>query len=168
MQIINFFSEDIQFNLPNKKKLISWITKIIKNENFYMQSAERKAMAKREGTPYTKHNVPCALNFIFCSDTYLQKLNQKFLDHDSFTDVLTFDHAGMGDERRVSCAIEGDVFISIDRVKENARDYNNSFSNELNRVMIHGILHLIGYSDKTSKEKVLMRKKEDDCLSLLK
>ncbi|MBW8051746.1 MAG: rRNA maturation RNase YbeY [Cytophagales bacterium] len=158
---INFFSEDIQFDLPNKKKVIPWITKIIKNEGFSVNQ----------------------LNFIFCSDNYLQKLNRKHLGHDTLTDVLTYNHAGMGKKEQgakgkgqgarnapglpgTPCAIEGDIFISIDRVKENARHYDNSFPDELARVMIHGILHLLGYSDKTDKEKALMREKEDDCLSL--
>ena len=152
---INFFSEDIQFDLPNKKKVISWTTKIIENEGFSVNQ----------------------INFIFCSDTYLQKLNLKYLGHDTLTDVLTFDHAGIGKKEQgarnppglpgTPRTIEGDIFISIDRVKENARDYENSFPDELARVMIHGVLHLLGYSDKTDTGKALMRKKEDDCLSLL-
>ena len=155
MQTINFFSEDIQFDLPNKKKVTSWITKIIKNEGFSVNQ----------------------LNFIFCGDNYLQKLNRKHLGHDTSTDVLTFDHAGTRGEgtgdggRGTLCAMRhapcaGDIFISIDRVKENARDYDNSFPDELARVMIHGILHLLGYRDKTAKGKASMREKEDDCLSL--
>ena len=193
MQTINFFSEDIQFDLPNKKKVIPWIIKIIKNEGFSMQNAERNAMAKGGGTfrGYPGPHAPCALNFIFCSDNYLQKLNLKYLGHDTLTDVLTFDHTGMGNKeqgtrgkgkgarnapelpgtprtmRSAPRAIEGDIFISIDRVKENARDYDNSFPNELARVMIHGVLHLLGYSDKTDKGKALMSEKEDACLSLL-
>ena len=149
MQTINFFSEDIQFDLPNKKKVISWITKIIKNEGFSVNQ----------------------LNFIFCGDNYLQKLNRKHLGHDTSTDVLTFDHTEARDEGRGAlCAMRyapcaGDIFISIDRIKENARDYDNSFPDELARVMIHGILHLLEYSDKTDKGKALMREKEDEFLS---
>ena len=99
------------------------------------------------------------INYIFCSDNYLHQINFQYLDHDTFTDIITFDQSDKDQ-------IEGDIFISIDRVHENANERNISFVNELHRVMIHGILHLLGYNDKTPKEKQLMREKEDECLSL--
>ena len=99
------------------------------------------------------------INFIYCSDEYLLEMNKKYLDHDYFTDVITFDYS----EDKI---VSGDIFISIDRVEANARDLAISFDEELNRVMIHGVLHLIGFNDKSDEEKQQMREKEDTCLSL--
>lgn len=102
------------------------------------------------------------LNYIFCSDDYLHEINVKYLSHDFLTDVITFDNSeDEGD-------IEGDIFISIDRVQENAVDVNTSLERELSRVVLHGLLHLLGYNDKSDSEKISMRKKEDSYLSLLK
>ncbi len=101
------------------------------------------------------------LNYIFCSDTYLHKLNVQYLNHDTYTDIITFDNAESEDN------IEGDVFISIERVKENAELLQTPFDKELQRVMIHGVLHLCSYQDKSKAEKERMREKEDACLSLL-
>lgn len=100
------------------------------------------------------------LSFIFCSDEYLLNINREYLKHDYFTDVITFNYV-------VNKIINGDIFISIDRVKENALANNQNFIIELKRVMIHGVLHLIGYNDKTAKEKVIMTQKEDYYLSLV-
>ncbi|MGC6490821.1 MAG: rRNA maturation RNase YbeY [Flavobacteriales bacterium] len=94
------------------------------------------------------------INYIFCDDSYLLEKNQIFLKHNTLTDIITFDYS----EKKV---LNADIFISIDRVKENAINFVVPFDSELRRVMIHGILHLIGYKDKTDKEKVQMREKED-------
>lgn len=99
------------------------------------------------------------LNYVFCDDEYLLDLNKRYLDHDTFTDIITFDYTE-NDE------INGEVYISIDRVGENAETYNASFDDELNRVMVHGLLHLCGYADKTEEEKAGMRSKENEYLKL--
>tara|TARA_B100000929_G_C15255442_1_gene334789 strand:+ start:23 stop:433 length:411 start_codon:yes stop_codon:yes gene_type:complete len=99
------------------------------------------------------------INIIFCDDTFLLIKNKKYLNHSSLTDILTFDFS-------TKKSLSGDIFISTERVKENATKYNVPFNNELNRVIIHGVLHLLGYKDKTEKEKKIMRKKEDFYLSL--
>ncbi len=99
----------------------------------------------------------CA-NFIFCNDPYLIEINKAYLSHDTFTDIITFDNSDSPD------SIETDIFISIERVKENAAIQNTEFIKELYRVMIHGILHLLGYRDKTSEEKKIMREQENIAL----
>ena len=99
--------------------------------------------------------------YIFCSDNYLLKINKQYLKHNTFTDIITFDHS-------YDNLISGDIFVSIDRVKDNARQLGIHFENELHRVMIHGILHLAGYNDKTDKQELLMRKTEDKYLDKLK
>jgi rRNA maturation RNase YbeY len=134
-----FFTEDISFTLRNKNKLRKWIQVVIGNEK----------------------KLPGSLNFVFCSDEYLHKLNVQYLDHDTLTDIITFDLSENADE------ISGEIYISIDRVKENAKKFTVPFYNELQRVMIHGILHLAGYHDKTQEQVTIMRGKEDKCLSLL-
>ena len=138
-QEIRFFTEDISFTLKDKNKLRKWIQVVIDNEG------------KLSGD----------LNYIFCSDDFLYKLNIEYLNHDTLTDIITFDLSEDADE------ISGEIYISIDRVKENAKKFKVSFYNELHRVMIHGILHLAGYHDKTQEEVSIMRGKEDKCLSLL-
>jgi rRNA maturation RNase YbeY len=136
--MVNFnYVADIQ--LDNEEKLSKWIAHTITLE------------AHHEG----------AINYIFCDDEYLNKLNVKYLNHDTFTDIISFDYSS-GKE------ISGDVFISIDRVKENALSLETSFNSELYRVMIHGILHYCGYNDKSEEEKTLMRNKEDQHLQVLK
>lgn len=140
MADIDFFSQDIPFKVPRPAKTRRWIREVI--------SLERKALVH--------------LNYIFCSDDHLLQMNQQYLQHDTFTDILTFDNSEQPGH------IEGDVFVSIDRVSANAETLGVSFDEELHRVIIHGVLHLIGYGDKTSAEKALMRKKEDAYLSLRK
>ena len=135
---INFFSEEINFVLKKKKQLRSWIEIALKNE--------------------TQKNH--CLNYIFCSDSFLSVLNVKYLNHDTLTDIITFDYSD-------GINIIGDIYISIERIKENSAKFNTSFAGELNRVMIHGVLHLCGYKDKTKLEKKLMTEKEDYYLSLL-
>jgi rRNA maturation RNase YbeY len=135
---INFFTEELTFILPQKKNIRKWIEEIIHREN----------------------KKPGILNFIFCSDAYLLDLNIKYLNHNTFTDVITFDQSLDGTD------ISGDIYISIDRIKENAKTFKTRFNSELNRVMCHGILHLIGYNDKTSEESRIIKGKEDYYLSL--
>ena len=135
---LNYYFEEIdEFTFSEKTN--EWIEKIIQSE-------------KKEAGD---------ISFIFCSDHYLLGINKEFLNHDYFTDVITFDYVE-GDK------ISGDIFISIDRVKENAETFNVTYKNELNRVMIHGILHLLGYKDKSVQEKQLMTQKEDEYLSKLR
>lgn len=139
MPSVQFFEEDVSFQLPNEELVSTWIDRIIESEGYSLQE----------------------LNFIFCSDDYLHKINLDYLKHDTLTDIVTFDNS---DEEK---EIEGDIFISIDRVKDNAKDQSVSFDEELQRVIIHGVLHLLGYGDKTEEEKKQMREKEEGCLSLL-
>lgn len=136
--MIRYFSEEIEFK-PNDAQAISdWLETSIVSE------------AKNVG----------ALSFIFCTDDQLLEINQQHLNHDFFTDVITFDY-GEG-----SSTLSGDIFISIDRVKDNASSLSVEFNNELHRVMVHGVLHLCGYKDKTEADEKEMRMKEDHYLSL--
>jgi probable rRNA maturation factor len=137
MDKIIYNVEDIDFLLPNEQPLSIWIEKTIEQEK------------KELG----------AVSYIFCSDDYLHEMNVEYLNHDTLTDVITFPY---GDN-----PIEGDIFISVDRVKDNAKDLNIPFGNELHRVMIHGILHLCGYRDETDEEETEIRQKEDKYLALL-
>ena len=100
------------------------------------------------------------LTIIFCSDDYLLEVNREHLNHDYYTDIITFDYSDFP-------TVSGDLFISVDRVKENATDFNVSFEHELHRVIIHGFLHLCGYFDKTNEDELLMRSKENQALSLI-
>ena len=100
------------------------------------------------------------ITFVFCDDNYLHKINLEFLDHDTYTDIITFDYSA-GNE------IVSEVYISVDRVAENAKKFSQTFENEIHRVMIHGVLHLCGYKDKLAKDKQIMRDKENHYLSLL-
>ena len=100
------------------------------------------------------------ITFVFCDDSYLHKINLEFLDHDTYTDVVTFDYS-VGNE------LVSEIYISTERVEENAKKYSETFENEIHRVMIHGLLHLCGYKDKLSEEKKIMRDKENHYLSLL-
>lgn len=140
MAEIFFFTESINFTLKNKKHLRSWLIKCAANE---------------------KQNIS-ELNYIFCSDNYLRKINKQFLNHDYFTDIITFPTSTPGDKN-----ISGDIFISIDRVRDNAKSYGVRINEELHRVMVHGLLHLCGYGDKTAAEVKVMRGKEAECLGKL-
>jgi probable rRNA maturation factor len=131
------FNYETEFEIKNESEYSSWISNIILSEG------------KTEGE----------INYIFCNDDYLLDLNQKHLNHDTLTDIISFDYS-VGNE------IHGDVFISIERVQENALDFNVSFSEELNRVIAHGILHYCGYKDKTKEDEETMRKKEDEKLKM--
>ncbi len=99
------------------------------------------------------------LDYVFCSDEFLLQMNQEYLHHDTFTDIITFDYSN-------GKTISGDIFISTERVKENSETYGVDFENELLRVMSHGVLHLMGYGDKSIPEKELMRKKEDEKIKM--
>jgi len=129
--VITFHSEGIEFDLDNAEKTQEWILQTIENE---------------EGTL-------SFINYIFCNDTYLHRINVEYLDHDTYTDIITFPYA--------SDTIESDIFISIDRIRENAKTFDVTFERELYRVMIHGVLHLLGYADKTEEEQKAMRARED-------
>lgn len=135
--LISFFSEDINFNLAQSEFFSVWLQKLIKTYN----------------------KITGDISYIFCSDEYLHKLNVEHLNHDTLTDIITFDytHAGI---------ISGDIFISIDRIKENSNSFSVTFEQELTRVMAHGVLHLIGFKDKNQEEKDEMRTEEDKAISL--
>lgn len=135
---ILFFEEDIKFSLPDKNKHKRWLKGIAGNEGFAIEE----------------------LNYIFCSDEYLLQINQEYLKHNTYTDIITFDNS---DSDKV---IISDIFISIDRVKENATKENTAFENELLRVMSHGLLHLMGYKDKKPEDKLKMRDLEDQSIRL--
>jgi rRNA maturation RNase YbeY len=137
--LIQFFYEEIDFSLENEGKVTAWIEDTIAGEAL----------------------EPGVINIIFCSDDYLLDLNQRFLDRDTLTDVIAFDYA---DEEK---SVSGDVFISIERIQDNAIKFKISEDHELFRVIIHGILHLCGYTDKTDEEKSEMTVLEDKYLSLL-
>ena len=135
---IYFFTEDIAFTLEKEGKTKIWIAQILQAEG------------------YTAKNI----NYIFCSDNHLLTMNQQYLNHNTLTDIITFDNTEEAD------MLEADIFISIDRVRENASGLNKNFNDELDRVVIHGLLHLLGLNDKTEAGKKEMREKEDACLSL--
>jgi probable rRNA maturation factor len=138
MASINFFTEDIPFKLERARVTRQWLKQAIHLEG------------KRVGQ----------LNFIFCSDEHLYDINVSYLQHETFTDIITFDNSDSGD------VVEGDIFISVDRVFENSLKYGRPFLEELYRIMIHGTLHLLGYSDKGRRTKREMTEKEDFYLTL--
>ncbi len=133
--VILYFKEDIDFDLPSETRLEAWIKATIATEQAKLQQ----------------------LSYIFCSDTYLHQLNVEYLDHDTLTDVISFPYAEPPN-------IQGDIFISIDRIRENAATFGVAFEQELLRVMSHGLLHFCGYGDKTEAEAQLMRTKENEAL----
>jgi rRNA maturation RNase YbeY len=130
------FNYETDFLLDNNERIALWISKVISNEGFKEDE----------------------INYIFCDDEYLHKLNVEFLNHDTFTDIISFDYS-------VGKIIQGDIFISIERVKENAKNFDVTFLDELNRVIVHGVLHYCGYKDKTEKDASLMREKENHYLA---
>ena len=135
---IHFFSEEIPYTLKEKLNRKRWLTKIATNAGFKIKE----------------------LNYVFCSDEYLYQMNRDYLKHDTYTDIITFDNSEKKDD------IEGDIFISIDRVRENAKTLAQEVETEMNRVLAHGLLHLMGYKDKTQKEAALMRLKEEESIKL--
>ena len=130
--MIQFCTEDVTFSLKEKLKHKAWLNEV----------------AKQEGKKILE------LSYVFCSDEYLLQINQEYLNHDTLTDIVTFDNSE--DPKK----IEGDIFISIDRVKENGEKLG-TYETELERVMVHGLLHLLGYKDKKKEDKALMTEKED-------
>ncbi|MEJ2904017.1 rRNA maturation RNase YbeY [Pedobacter panaciterrae] len=136
---INFFTEDTNYTIKKKTVIKDWLKSAIAAEGYLLKE----------------------LNFILCSDEYLLRINQDYLNHDTYTDVITFDNS---EELKT---IVGDIFISIERIKENAATFKHTVEQELCRVMIHGALHLLGYKDKTKAAKTLMTAREDHYLALL-
>lgn len=155
--MISFNTEDIKFTLKNKPQIKKWVVSIIEK----------------------KHKAG-DISFTFCSDEFLLGINKQYLNHNTYTDIITFDYSedntgfstpleattrgNKSKATKVSVPISGDIFISIDRVKENAEKFSKSFEDELHRVIIHGVLHLLGYKDKTKIAKAEMTKQEDLCL----
>ena len=134
---VSFHSEQIKYTISNASSISEWL----------------KEVCTKEGKSLLE------VSYIFCSDAYLLEMNRQFLDHDYLTDVITFDYCDGND-------VSGDVFISVDRVSENAISVRASTIDEMHRVIVHGLLHLIGYNDKSKAEKTLMTEKEDYYLSL--
>ncbi|MCF8283782.1 MAG: rRNA maturation RNase YbeY [Sphingobacteriales bacterium] len=130
---IHLFEEDINIKIDKKLALKKWIKETIEHEGYKLSE----------------------LNYIFCSDEYLHDMNLSYLNHDTLTDIITFDNSD------IDQLIIGDIFISVDRVKENANKFNVPFFEELNRVMVHGVLHLLGYKDKKKIEQEKMREREN-------
>ncbi len=135
--MVTYFFEDTDFKLKNKTKIKKWLKLVAESEVFSLG----------------------ALSVIFCSDNYILDINQRFLQHDYFTDIITFDYSE-GEK------ISGDLFISVDSVRENSIEYETEFEEELHRVIVHGVLHLIGYDDHTDEDIRTMRSKENYYLSL--
>jgi len=134
--MIQYFSET-NFEITSKNKITSWLEFVIEQE----------------------HREPGEINYIFCDDDYLLNINIKYLKHNTLTDIISFDYT-VGD------IISGDIYISVERVKDNSRSLGVIFQDELHRVILHGVLHYLGYKDKSEKEKKEMRTKEDYYLSL--
>jgi len=133
------FNYETDFILEHTENLLKWISEAI----------------------LTEHCKEGEINYIFCSDDYLHKINMDFLEHDTLTDIISFDYS-------VGKELHGDIYISVDRVRENASDFEVPFDDEMSRVMIHGVLHYCGYKDKTEEDKRAMRSKEDYYLSMRK
>lgn len=132
------FNYETEFSLESEEIVSKWIFNVISSEGFKLEE----------------------VNYVFCDDDYLHKLNVEFLNHDTLTDIISFDYS-------VGKILQGDIFISIERVEDNARDYNVSFEQELHRVIVHGVLHYCGYKDKTDDDAKVMRDKENYYLAQL-
>lgn len=135
---INFFSEEIKFDLPQKLRRKAWLKKISQSEDYKIGE----------------------LNYIFCSDEYLYQINVEYLNHHTYTDIITFDNS---EEEKT---IEGDIFISIERVRENASKHRQNEDSELSRVISHGLFHLMGYKDKSEEQTETMRNREAFAINL--
>ena len=131
------YTYETDFELDNETLFSDWIAQVILSEN------------KKEGD----------INYIFCDDEFILNINKQYLDHDYYTDIISFDYS-VGNE------LHGDIFVSVDRVRDNAQDFNVTFDEELKRVIIHGILHYCGYKDKSKEDEVIMRNKEDEKIKL--
>ena len=138
---IRFHYQDSTFKLKHPRLITEWLTTI----------------ARREKAGFDN------LEYVFCTDEYLLQINQDFLNHNDLTDIITFNYSDPGASKR---HMEGEIYISIQRVRENAKSFDSALEDEVHRVMVHGVLHLCGYNDKTASQKRLMREKEDACLSL--
>ena len=136
--MVSFFSEDIDFKVVNPLKTKKWIKNASISEGYELSQ----------------------LNYVFCSDEYLLEINKQYLDHDYFTDIITFDNSEEDNQ------LEGDIYISVDRVRDNATTFHTDFDTEMRRVLIHGLLHLAGYEDSSEALKTAMRAKEDEYLRL--
>lgn len=126
------FNYETNFNIEKEDEITSWIEGVITSEGYKLEE----------------------INYVFCDDEYLHKLNVEFLNHDTLTDIISFDYT-------VGKRIQGDIFISVERVEDNAKDFKVDFVKEMQRVIVHGVLHYCGYKDKSETEAVLMREKED-------
>lgn len=131
------FNYELDFKLDNEDAFSSWISSVILSES------------KKEGD----------INYIFCDDDYILEINNKYLNHDYYTDIISFDYS-VGNE------LHGDIFVSIERIRENALDFNVTFDEELKRVIIHGVLHYCGFKDKSEEDELLMRLKEDEKIAM--
>ena len=131
------FNYETDFELENEAQYEDWISRIIESEGFDVGE----------------------INYIFCDDEYLHKINVEYLDHDTLTDIISFDYT-------VGNLIQGDIFVSVERVKDNAKDFKVSFEEELKRVLSHGVLHYCGYKDKSPKDEALMRSKEEEKMQM--
>ncbi len=132
------FNYETQFQLSNETIFEQWIKETIQNEGYSLGD----------------------INYIFCDDDYLHKINVEFLDHDTLTDIISFDYS-------VGKQLHGDIYISVERVEDNAKDFKVDFDVELSRVIIHGILHYCGYKDKTDEDAKVMRAKEEQYMKVL-
>ncbi|MDP3437055.1 MAG: rRNA maturation RNase YbeY [Bacteroidales bacterium] len=142
--MISYFTEDISFKFKGRLACKSWIKEVINNLEFNNRGL-----------------IPGDINIIFCNDDFLLKLNNQYLKHNHYTDVITFDSS---DNKRIN----GDVFISIDSVNYNSKEYKCEFIDELHRVIIHGVLHLMGYNDSNDCQRAQMREREDEALRMRK
>lgn len=131
------FNYETDFELSNEEAIQQWLSKVIVSED------------KKEGE----------INYIFCDDDYLLEINQQYLDHDTLTDIISFDYS-------VGKELHGDIFISVERVRENAIEFEVSFEDELLRVLSHGVLHYCGYKDKTESDEMVMRQKEEEKMKM--
>ena len=131
------FNYETDFQLDNERAISSWLNAVILSEN------------KKEGE----------INYVFCDDVYLHQINMEYLNHDTLTDIISFDYS-IGNE------LHGDIFVSVERVLDNAQDFKVSFDDELKRVLVHGVLHYCGYKDKSPEEEIQMRQKEEEKMAL--
>ena len=134
----HFYEHEIKSGLKNKRKLSAFIDGLV--------------------SKYCQHVETTAITCVFCNDQFLHEMNKNFLDHDTFTDVITFDLTETKKD------LQGEIYISTERVKENARTYGETYADELHRVIFHGVLHLCGFKDKTPKDQKVMRENEEYCL----
>ena len=138
-----FYELDVKAGLKNKRKLSAFLDNLV--------------------VKYRPEVKKVQLSYIFCTDEYLLQINKQFLDHDTYTDIITFDLSESNGP-----VLIGEIYVSIERVKENAKKYEVAFMDELHRVIFHGALHLCGFKDKNSTDKKIMRVQEDNCLALYK